>query len=101
MALGINKVGSRVVAACLCLLCSSAYAQYRRVENDKAIFTDRPCSGVPAAEQPRQGNSPKILAEATNSAYSFPSGTCRGQLQYQATTKGDTVPATMAVVPMT
>jgi len=90
------------LAVCLLLLCSSAFAQYRCVENGKTVLTDRPCAGgMPPGEQSNQAKAPTIHGDAANSAYSLPSGTWRGQVQYQATTKGETVPAAMAVVPMT
>lgn len=89
-------------AVCLLLVCSSAFAQYRCVENGKTILTDRPCSGgMSPVEQPNQAKAPTIHGDAANSAYSLPSGTWQGQVQYQATSRGETVPSAMAVVPMT
>lgn len=91
-----------LLAVCLLLLCSNAFAQYRCVENGNTILTDRPCAAViPSSEPQYQLKAPTVHGDAANSAYSLPSGTWRGQVQYQATTKGGIVPAAMAVVPMT
>ena len=86
----------------LLLSCSSAIAQYRCVENGKTILTDRPCAGLsPAQMQPNQIGQPTIHGDAANSAYGSPSGTWRGQVQYQGTNAGGVVQEAMAVVPMT
>lgn len=95
-------VRSRYCLWALLLLSSSALAQYRCVENGKTVFTDRPCpSDSPSPAQSNQGSQPKIIGDAANSAYGTPSGTWRGQVQYQGTASGGVVHEAMAVVPMT
>lgn len=86
----------------LLLLSSSASAQYRCVENGKTVFTDRPCpSDSPSSVPSNQGSQPKIIGDVANSAYGSPSGTWRGQVQYQGTGAGGVVQEAMTVVPMT
>lgn len=86
----------------LLLISSSSFAQYRCVENGKTTFTDRPCpSDTPPTTQINQSTQPKIIGDVANSAYSSPSGTWRGQVQYQGTSSGGVVQEAMAVVPMT
>lgn len=60
-----------------------AFAQYRCVENGKTLFTDKPCTGEVAPAVPT-GNSPKVIGDAGNSAYSTTNGTWRGQVQFMA-----------------
>ena len=75
-------------------------AQYRCVENGKPLFTDKPCGNSEIAG-PARGNSPKIIGDSTNSAYSTGYGDWRGQVQYQATFKGHPVAEAHAVVQTT
>jgi len=85
------------------LFCSAAFAQYRCVENGRTILTDRPCAGdKPATSlpQPNQISEPTVHGDAANSAYGSPSGTWRGQVQYQGTSSGGVVQEAVAVVPM-
>ena len=85
------------------LCCSSAFAQYRCVENGRTILTDRPCAGdkpVSSQPQPNQLGEKTVHGDAANSAYGSPSGTWRGQVQYQGTSSGGVVQEAMAVVPM-
>lgn len=62
-------------------------AQYRCVENGKTLFTDKPCASSEASA-PHRGYSPKVIGDSGNSAYSSGYGDWRGQVQYQATFKG-------------
>jgi hypothetical protein len=82
------------------LLSSFALAQYRCVENGKTLFTDKPCANLDAPELPH-GNSPKVIGDSANSAYSTGYGDWRGQVQYQATFKGQPVSEAHAVVQTT
>ena len=84
------------------LLSSSVFAQYRCLEAGKTVFTDRPCpSDSPSPVQANQGNQPKTIGDAANSAYGSPSGSWRGQVQFQGTASGGVVQGAMAVVPLT
>jgi len=81
---------------------TTALAQYRCVEDGKTIFTDRPCpADTPTTEQPPRGNTPKVIGDAGNTAYSSPFGTWRGQIQYQAKGPSGINQDAMAVVAMT
>ncbi len=60
-----------------------ANAQYRCVENGKTVFQDRPCVAEPPPSVPT-GNSPKVVGESGNAAYSTTNGTWRGQVQFMA-----------------
>jgi len=85
------------------LFCSAAFAQYRCVENGRTILTDRPCAGdIPATSLPQRNQigQPTVHGDTANSAYSSPSGTWRGQVQYQGTSSGSVVQEVMAVVPL-
>ncbi|WP_234085952.1 DUF4124 domain-containing protein [Azonexus sp. R2A61] len=91
----------RPIAALLGLLpFSFAIAQYRCVENGKTLFTDKPCTTLESAAPPR-GSSPKIIGDPANSAYSSAYGDWRGQIQYQASFKGQPVSEAHAVVQTT
>ena len=82
------------------LLSPIAMAQYRCVENGKTLFTDKPCASDDAPSS-FQGNSPKVIGDSANSAYSTSSGDWRGQVQYQATHQGQTRSEAHAVVQTT
>lgn len=82
------------------LISPSAWAQYRCVENGKAIFTDRPCASEPTPSMPI-GNAPKIIGDSTNSAYSTRYGDWRGQVQYQASLNGQPIAEAHAVAQTT
>lgn len=75
-----------------------AFAQYRCVENGKTIITDRPCAGDVAASVPT-GNSPKVIGDSGNAAYSTLDGDWRGQVQFQASIQGRPIPDAHAVIP--
>jgi len=90
-----------IIITLICLFASSCtMAQYRCVENGKTLYTDKPCadSGV---SSPPNGNSPKVIGDSANSAYSTGYGDWRGQVQYQATFKGQPLPEAHAVVQTT
>lgn len=92
----------RICFLALLAASTTAMAQYRCLENGKTIFTDRPCTtDTPSGEQPPRGNTPKIVGDAGNSAYSSPFGTWRGQIQYQVNGSGGINQEAMAVVAMT
>ena len=81
---------------------TSAIAQYRCEENGKTVITDHPCpTDVHPAEQPLRSNTPKVVGDAGNSAYSNLFGTWRGQIQYQANGSGGINQEALAVVIMT
>lgn len=82
------------------LASSIAMAQYRCVENGKTLFTDKPCVSREAPNPP-QGTSPKVIGDSANSAYSTGYGDWRGQVQYQATFKGQSVSDAHAIVQTT
>lgn len=82
------------------LLSPIAMAQYRCIENGKTLFTDKPCVSGDTPNLP-QGNSPKVIGDSANSAYSTGYGDWRGQVQYQATFKGQPLPEAHAVVQTT
>lgn len=82
------------------LVSTPSSAQYRCVENGKTLFTDKPCASNEAAIPPH-GNSPKVIGDSANSAYSSGYGDWRGQVQYQATFKGQAVSEAHAVVQTT
>ena len=93
----------RYCALGFALFCSTVLAQYRCVENGRTILTDRPCAGdKPATSQPQpnQIGEPTVHGDAANSAYGSPSGSWRGQVQYQGTSSGGVVQEAMTVVPM-
>ena len=75
-------------------------AQYRCVENGKTLFTDKPCAANEAPTLP-PGSSPKVIGDSDNSAYSTGYGDWRGQVQYQATFRGQAVSEAHAVVQTT
>lgn len=77
-----------------------AMAQYRCIENGKPLFTDKPCASGDAPRLP-QGNSPKVIGDSANSAYSTRSGDWRGQVQYQATYQGQPLSEAHAIVQTT
>lgn len=77
-----------------------AMAQYRCVENGKTLFTDKPCASNDAPSSP-QGDSPKVIGDSANSAYSSIYGDWRGQVQYQATYQGQPLSEAHAVVQTT
>jgi len=89
---------TRLIVILLSFLVSPiALAQYRCVENGKTLFTDKPCASNEAPSPP-QGNSPKLIGDAANSAYSTSYGDWRGQAQYQATFKGQPLSEAHAVL---
>lgn len=91
----------RLIVLLVGMMASSlAMAQYRCVENGKALFTDKPCASNEAPTPPR-GNSPKVIGDLANSAYSSGYGDWRGQVQYQATFKGQPLTEAHAVVQTT
>lgn len=77
-----------------------AVAQYRCVENGKTLFTDKPCASEAASPIPR-GNSPKVIGDSANRAYSTGYGDWRGQVQYQASDKGQPISEAHAVIQTT
>lgn len=79
---------------------SGANAQYRCIENGKTLFTDKPC-GAEAKPTVPTGNSPKIISDSGNSAYSSGFGDWRGQVQYIASYKGQPVAEAHAIVQTT
>lgn len=71
-----------ITILCLSLLVAQqANAQFRCVENGKAIFQDRPCSTEVA---PSVSKSDKVIGDSANTAYSTTNGTWRGQVQFMA-----------------
>lgn len=84
----------------LMLVASSAWAQYRCVENGRVVYTDRPCANEPSTQH---GEAPpaKILGDPNNVAYSSPTGAWRGQAQFQANVGGAIAPEAHTVVPLT
>lgn len=79
---------------------SSAFAQYRCVENGKTTFTDKPCASDATPAIPK-GNTPKVIGDSGNSAYTTCFGDWRGQVQYQASFKGQPISEAHAVVQTT
>jgi len=77
-----------------------ALAQYRCVENGKTLFTDKPCASDVAPAVPT-GNSPKVIGDAANSAYSTGYGDWRGQVQYQASINGQPISEAHSIVQTT
>lgn len=75
-----------------------ANAQYRCVENGKTVFQDRPCVTEPPPSAP-SGQSPKVIGDAGNGAYSTTNGTWRGQVQFMAKANGTVVSEAHAVGP--
>ena len=90
----------------ICLLAAGllaapmALAQYRCVENGKTLYTDKPCA-IDVAPAVPTGNSPKVIGDAANSAYSTGHGDWRGQVQYQASLNGQPNSDAHAVVQTT
>ena len=82
------------------LISPFAVAQYRCVENGKTLFTDKPCASDVAPAVPT-GNSPKVIGDAGNNAYSTGYGDWRGQVQYQASINGQPISEAHAVVQTT
>lgn len=78
-----------------------AVAQYRCVENGKTVITDRPCASNTSSSTLPAGNASKLVGDVGNSAYSTSYGDWRGQVQYQATYRGQSVAEAHAVVPTT
>lgn len=89
-----------VFALMLFLGSTGAWAQYRCVENGKTVFTDKPCASQAAPTAP-VGNSPKVIGDTTNSAYSTGYGDWRGQVQYQVSQNGSPVTEAHSVVQTT
>ena len=77
-----------------------ALAQYRCVENGKTLFTDKPCASDVAPAVPT-GNSPKVIGDTANSAYSTGYGDWRGQVQYQASINGQPISEAHSIVQTT
>ncbi len=77
-----------------------SWAQYRCIENGKTVITDRACASD-TVTMPPGGNSPKIIGDSENSAYSTGYGDWRGQVQYQATQNGQSIPEAHVVVQTT
>lgn len=82
------------------LLSPIAMAQYRCVENGKTLFTDKPCISE-ATSPPLKGNSPKVIGDSANSAYSTRYGDWRGQIQYQASVYGQPISEAHAIAQAT
>lgn len=82
------------------VLAPVANAQYRCVENGKTLFTDKPCVSEATSTVPR-GNSPKVIGDSANSAYSSGHGDWRGQVQYLASFKGQPIPEAHTIVQTT
>lgn len=82
------------------LISSSAVAQYRCVENGKTLFTDKPCASEAVPAVPT-GNSPKVIGDTANSAYSTGYGDWRGQVQYQASINGQPISEAHSIVQTT
>lgn len=81
---------------------TATIAQHRCVENGKTVITNRPCSAAThVVDQPPTGNTPKVVGDIDNSAYSTPFGTWRGEIQYQARVTGVTDQEAMAIVALT
>ena len=79
---------------------SSTFAQYRCVENGKTLFTDKPCPSEVTPAEPK-GNSPKVIGDSANSAYSTRYGDWRGQVQYQASLNGQPISEAHAIAQTT
>jgi hypothetical protein len=100
---GVDRMNGRatcVFSLVMALFSCGALAQYRCVENGKAVFTDRPCGDEPKQTMPT-GNAPKVIGDAGNSAYSSPYGDWRGDAQFQARLNGAVVQDAHTVGPMT
>ncbi len=86
----------------LAFLATTAHAQYRCVEDGRTLLTDRPCAlDQEQGNRQPQGKPKNIFGDVANSAYATPTGSWRGQTQYQATVSGVVSPEAHAVVPMT
>lgn len=92
----------KLFALILCFAASHVHAQYRCIENGKAVFIDRPCATTeaPAQGAPSQPQK-KVIGDAGNSAYSTTSGAWRGQVQYQATWRTTVDSDAHAIIPIT
>lgn len=84
------------IAVFLLLLCPSAFAQYRCVENGKTLLTDRPCATSTIAPEPKATNT---FGDPKNSAYSTTTGSWRGQVQFMAKSGTEVVNEAHAVAP--
>ncbi|MGA7950999.1 MAG: DUF4124 domain-containing protein [Thiobacillaceae bacterium] len=81
---------------------------YRCVKNGKTTYTDKPCDAptLPGMEAPgasrsrRSGGQTGKPANSIELDYTTPYGIWRGQAQYQATVKGQTVSEAHVVVPL-
>lgn len=73
-----------------------ANAQFRCVENGKAVFQDRPCA-TEAAHSPTK--SDKVIGDSANAAYSTANGAWRGQVQFMAKVGNAVVSEAHAVGP--
>lgn len=83
------------IALLITPLCS--WAQHRCIDNGKTIFTDRPCASEAVAKSATSSPS-KVIGDQANSAYASGYGDWRGQLQYQASLKGQPIAEAHAVV---
>lgn len=81
------------------LLTGAAFGQYRCVDGEKVTFTDRPCADD-QYHAPPSGNSPKVVGDSGNAAYSTLDGDWRGQVQYQVMQNGQPLTAAHAIVPL-
>lgn len=79
---------------------SDTFAQYRCIENGKTLITDKPCAGEAMPTEPK-GNSPKVIGDSANSAYSSRYGDWRGQVQYQASLNGHPISEAHAIAQTT
>jgi hypothetical protein len=97
----------------LCVLVTPRQADaeqqiFRCVVKGKTTYSDKPCNAPASPSGPGTHNSPTNSAGGNTGStfgsieidYSTPYGEWRGQAQYQASKKGEVIPAAHAVVPM-
>ncbi len=102
----LKVLGSFAIGCALMPWTSNALAGstvYRCTDGGKTVLTDTPCpNSGPVVETPAvatgRSGSDRILN--VNTAYDTPYGEWRGQVQYQATEKGQRIDSAHTVVPI-
>lgn len=99
----LNRILGICIALSVCApLANADSAVHRCVENGKTIFSDTPCPGSGAVvDTPTISSANKSQVRSMNidAAYDTPYGDWRGQVQYQATEKGQRVESAHSVIP--
>jgi hypothetical protein len=80
---------------------SAATTVYRCSKNGQTILTDRPCDGPADSAKPANAPSSQSTATIASSSTPPPTGTWRGQVQYQGRENGQVMEQAHTVAPLT